>query len=489
MFNKITNDILDDLKAVAGKDNVIVDTQILENYAHDETPLYHSMPEVVIKPSTGEEISEIIALAARKLIPITPRGGGTSLSAGAVPLYNGIVLSLERMNRIREIDEHNLMAVVEPGIITGEFGKRLAEHGLFFPPDPVSLDSCTIGGNIAECAGGPRAMKYGVTKHYVTGIKAIFADGTTSLLGGKLLKNVTGYDIIDLIIGSEGTLAIVAEATIRLLTLPTAIVALLIPFKTVAEASRFSIEIIKKGLAPAAIELMEGDVVRMVQKYLCREIPYSDANGHTIVEIDGFDEHYTTNLYEKIGDIALKMGALDILVGKDPRDRERIWEIRKKVGDALKSQTKIIAREDLVVPKNCIPELVHQLKEVVKEYGCSLYAFGHLGDGNIHTDVGIECETSTSAIITYEDRIVELRRRMYQTTIGLGGTITAEHGIGLSKIPFLSMALNQATIKMMAKIKKEFDPKNIFNPGKIFDSSLINSLTNINSKQHDSGIH
>ncbi len=461
---------------------MLLDDQALENYAHDETPLYHSMPEVVVKPLTAEQVSEIVVLAGKESLAITPRGGGTSLSAGAVPLYHGIVISMENMKQIKEIDTRNLMATVEPGIITGEFGRKIAEHKLFFPPDPVSIDSCTIGGNIAECAGGPRAMKYGVTKHYVTGLEVVYANGVINRLGGKLLKNVTGYDLIDLIVGSEGTLAIVTEATIRLMVLPETFVALLVPFKTVAEASDFAIEILNSGLMPSAIELMEGDVVRMVRNYLKREIPFADANGHTIVEIDGFDEKQVMSICDKIGDIALNSGALDVYIGKTPKDRERIWEIRKKIGEALKAQTRIVAREDLVVPKNRIPDLVHQLKELVRQYRANLYAFGHLGDGNIHTDVAVENEIPHIAGKEQKLKITEMRRWMYETTIALGGTITAEHGIGLSKIPFLSLALNQDTIEMMAKIKREFDPKNILNPGKIFDKSLVKNLTGIRTK-------
>ena len=470
--------MINQLISTAGKDNVIVDCETLQNYAHDETPLYHSIPEVVVKPSNTQEVSAIIELANENLIPITPRGGGTSLSAGAVPLYHGIVLSLERMNHIKEVDLENLMAIVEPGIITGIMAKELSKYNLFFPPDPVSLDSCTIGGNIAECAGGPRAMKYGVTKNYITGLEVVFADGKINWLGGKLLKNVTGYDLIDLIVGSEGTLAVVTEATIKLLTLPEIIVDLYLPFKTISEASRFSIEVLKQGFMPTAIELMEGDVVRMVGKYLCREIPYISADAHTILEIDGNDAGYIKGIYERIGDLALKMGALDVLVGESPKDRERIWEVRKKIGDALKAQAIILAREDLVVPKNCIPELIYQLKKCVKKYSGTLYAFGHLGDGNIHTDVGITDGTDNQKNTDYKDRVTEMRREMYTITIKLGGTITAEHGVGLSKIPFLPMALDKSTIELMTKIKKEFDPKNILNPGKIFDQSLFNHLTN-----------
>ncbi|MEO0123461.1 MAG: FAD-binding oxidoreductase [candidate division WOR-3 bacterium] len=472
MYNKINEKIIDKLLSILGKENVILEKEALENYAHDETPLYQSMPEVVVKPVNKKQISEIMVIANENQIPVTPRGGGTSLSAGAVPIHNGIVLSLERMNHIKEVDEKNLMAIVEPGIITGIMEKELARYNLFFPPDPVSLDSCTIGGNIAECAGGPRAMKYGVTKNYITGLEIVLADGEIIRLGGKLLKNVTGYDMLSLFIGSEGTLGIVTEATIKALVIPEIIVDLYIPFKTVSDASNFSIEVLNSGLTPTAIELMEGEVVRMVEKYLQRRVPYSEANGHTIVEIDGNDKEYLRKIWEKIGDIALKFNAMDVLVAETLQDRERVWEIRKKIGDSLKSQTKIIAREDLVVPRDKIPELIYQLKECVKNFGCELYAFGHLGDGNMHTDVG--CIEEKDKKLNGKDWIAEMRKKMYEFTIQLGGTITAEHGVGLSKIPYLALALDKKTIELMLQIKKEFDPKNILNPGKIFPNILGN---------------
>jgi glycolate oxidase len=522
-YNKVDEKIIENLKNIVGKDNVIVDKKALENYSHDETPLYKSMPEAAVKPYSTEEISQIMKLAYDNNIPVTPRAGGTSLSAGAVPIHAGIVLSLERMNKIKEIDEKNLMVIVEPGIITEQLGNELTKYGLFFPPDPVSLDSCMIGGNIAECAGGPRAMKYGVTKNYVTGLEAVLPDGEVLKIGGKLLKNVTGYDLIDLIIGSEGTLAIVTEATLKVLPLPEIIVDLLIPFKCVEDAVQFAIDILKQGLMPAAIEFMDGDVYRIVAKYLKRKLPFEQANAHTIVEIDGNDKEQVHKIYDKIGDIALKYNALDVFVGESATDRERIWEPRKNTGDALKELVNPVTREDLIVPKDRIPELIKKLKDCVKKYGANLYAFGHLGDGNIHADIGMidysdknidysDEHTDDKEIgrngdkengkqgkkgsfevrklerwekrkeianrkfqlnsqhINNTEKINKMRREVYEITLSLGGAITAEHGIGLSKIQYLEMALDKTQIEIMKKIKMIFDPKNILNPGKIFTS-------------------
>ena len=462
-YGTVDETIITQLRDIVGASNVITGTEALEEYAHDETPLYSAIPDVAVKPTSTDQVSNVVKLAFEHCIPVTPRGGGTCLSAGAVPIHGGIVLSLENMNKVKDVDSENMMAVVETGIVTEQFGKELAKHDLFFPPDPVSLDSCTIGGNIAECAGGPRAMKYGVTRNYVTGIVFVLPDGTVSRIGGKLLKNVTGYDLINLIIGSEGTLAIVTEATIRVLPLPKIIVDLLIPFMSVEDATTFAIAVQRTGFMPAAIEFMDGDVIKEVAKYRGRKIPHMDAGAHTIVEIDGDEKDRVSKTYDQIGDIALKHGALDVLVGEGPKDRERIWEPRKNIGDTLKELTKNVAREDLVVPKKQIPLLISRLKDCVGKYDATVYTFGHLGDGNIHADVSID----KNAELT-DTQIDKMRREIYEITISLGGAITAEHGVGLSKVSYISMALDKKQIEIMQKIKKVFDPKNILNPGKIF---------------------
>ncbi len=463
-YARLTPEIFDKLRSIVTADRVITDPEILENFAHDETPLFHNLPEAVIKPKTTEEVSQIMKLASDLLIPVTPRGGGTSLSAGAVPIHGGIVLSLELMNQIKEIDTDNMMVVVEPGIITENLGKELTKHGLFFPPDPVSLDSCMIGGNIAECAGGPRAMKYGVTKNYVLGIECVLPDGTIHRFGGKLLKNVTGYDLISLIVGSEGTLAIITEATIEVLAIPKFVIDLLVPFMCIEDASGFSNDLLRSGIMPTAIEFMDGDIYRLTARILKRQLPNADANAHLVIEIDGNDKNFLCQQYNQIGDIALKHGALDVFVGESEKDREKIWQPRKNAGEALKTYTKPLCREDLVVPKNMIPALVNRLKKMITHYNAALFTFGHLGDGNIHADAGIIDKLIDSSRID----VKSLRKEIYEITLQLGGMITAEHGIGLSKINYINMALNKEQIDIMKKIKGIFDPKNILNPGKIF---------------------
>jgi glycolate oxidase len=465
-FNKVDQNITDILRAIVGPGGIDVDPEKLENFGHDETPLYHSTPEIVVHPADTDQVVRVMKLACAKMIPVTPRGGGTSLSGGAVPVHKGIVLALDRMNRIKEVDITNLMVVTEPGVITADLGKELARHGLFFPPDPVSLESCTIGGNVAECAGGPRAMKYGVTKNYVTGLEVVLADGEIVRYGGKLLKNVAGYDFVNLMVGSEGTLGIVTEITLEVLPQPKAVVDLLIPFNRIGDAAGFALEIIKQGKVPAAIEFMDGPSIRLVEKFLARPVPFNDADCYTIVELDGYDPETIRKSYEKIGELALAMGARDVLVGDNTPDREKIWEPRKKIGEALKTLKKILCREDLVVPKSRIPDLINRLDELARKSNAELYAFGHFGDGNIHTDFAVDDRGDKKTIDAA--MVKKLRGDIYRITVDLGGTITAEHGIGLSKKDFLDLALDSSTIEKMRQIKKIFDPTGILNPGKIF---------------------
>ncbi len=468
-YTKVDVTIIGKLQQLLGSEHVITDPVALEDYAHDETPIYHALPEVAVKPGSTQDVSRIMQLATEYIIPVTPRSGGTSLSAGAVPVHGGIVLSLERMNAIKEIDTNNLMAIVEPGIITEQLGIELAKYDLFFPPDPVSLDSCMIGGNIAECAGGPRAMKYGVTKHYVLGLEVVLPNGKIIRIGGKILKNVTGYNLIDLIIGSEGTLAIVTEATLKLLPLPKVIIDLLVPFTCTEDAVGFTADVLKSDCVPAAIEFMEGEVYRLVAQYLKRELPFAQADAHIIVELDGNNKNQLKTQYDQIGDLALKHGALDVFVGESAQDKKKIWEPRKNTSDALKELTHPVAREDLVVPKDKIPELLQKLKDCAAKYKAQLYAFGHLGDGNIHADFSYSKERNT----VREDILGKMRKEVYGITIALGGAITAEHGVGLSKIGYLEMAFSKTELDLMKNIKKMFDPHNILNPGKIFSNLTV----------------
>ncbi|MDI6840004.1 MAG: FAD-linked oxidase C-terminal domain-containing protein [bacterium] len=472
-------EIIEELEKIVGKDNILVSEESIEPYSHDETPRIKVMPKVVVKPANREEISEIMRLANFEKIPVIPRGGGTGLSGGAVPSSNGIVISFERMNKIKEIDTENLMAVVEPGVITGELSKEVEKSGLLYPPDPASLDSCTIGGNIAECAGGARAVKYGTTKNYVVGLEAVLPQGEIIKLGGKLVKNVTGYDLIGILIGSEGTLALVTEATLRLLPMPKVKVDLLIPYNDIEYATNTATEIIRHKIVPTAIEFMEKEAIKAAEQFLCRgevtsPLPFSEASAQLLIEIDGNRKEEVEKDYEEIGEIALKNGAIDVLVAEDKGRQDKLWEGRRCISDALKSEGKVIS-EDVVVPRNKIPILLKNMKILENKYKFRIVSFGHVGDGNVHvnilrdTPVILSEANNLDADREWEQRIPKLIHELFKVVISLGGMISGEHGIGLTKKPYLSMAVDREQIEIMKQIKKVFDPNNILNPGKIFD--------------------
>ncbi len=460
MYNKLDKESLDQLRDIVGKDGVVIGDDQLEPYSHDETPDLVFKPEVAVRPGSTAEVSEIVKLANRKRLPVTPRGGGTGLSGGALPVLGGIVISFERMNQIREIDSANLMAVTQPGVVTADLDKEVESCGLFYPPDPVSLESCTLGGNIAECAGGPRAVKYGVTRAYVKGLEVVFPNGEIAKLGGKLLKDVAGYSLLDIIIGSEGTLAIVTGAILKLLPLPTQKVDLLIPFNDVRTAIETVSNVMKKGIVPSTMELMEGKSLKVCEKFLKREIPFSDAAVHILVQLDGNQNQDLAREYETVGELVLEKGAIDVIVAEDKTAQEKVWEPRKNVGDALKESGNLIIRDDLVVPPAQIPTLIEEIRTIEKKHKVDIHCFGHVGDGNIHVDIDGNCTP---------DGKNKLINDLYEVTLKLGGSITAEHGIGYVKKNWLGMGLGQAEIELMKKIKSSFDPHNILNPGKIFD--------------------
>ena len=323
-INLLINKLID----IVGKDNVITQKEDLEPYSHDETLGLKQLPQLVIKPGSTKEISQIMKLANRERVAITPRGGGTGLSGGAVPSPGGIVMSFERMNKIKEIDTENLMAVVEPGVITAVLADEAKKYDLFYPPDPSSLDSCTIGGNVAECAGGARTIKYGTTKNYVTGLEAVLPNGAVIRCGGKLVKNVTGYNLIDLLIGSEGTLGIVTEVTLRLLHLPRLKVDLFIPYQDIESATKTTREILRHKIIPSTIEFMEQEGIEASEHYLGKKLPFKGEKGvcSLLIEIDGERKEELDKEYDELGEIALKNGAIDVLVAVSKSEQDRLWK-------------------------------------------------------------------------------------------------------------------------------------------------------------------
>ncbi len=464
-YKKIQNEILDSLKTIVGQKFIITLEEDKEPYSHDETLHHKFMPAVVVKPADTAEVSAIIKLANAEKIPITPRGAGTGLSGGALPVCGGILLSLERFDKILEIDEENLMVVTQPAVITGQLQKEVEDKGLFYPPDPASLDSCSIGGNIAENAGGPRAFKYGVTRHYLCGLEAVWPNGQVSRLGGKTIKNVSGYDLMHLICGSEGTLAVITEITLRLLPKPPLAVDLMIPFSSIDDAVRACTAVIKGRIIPATMEFMEQKAVMAAERFLEKRAPFREAEAHLLVQLDGDDRAALTADYEKIGRIVSDFGALDVLVAEDRPSRERIWEMRRCMADALTQMSPVREREDVVVPKAAIPELFRKLKGLSEKHGVEVISYGHIGDGNVHVNV----MKQGMAPEVWERMLPSLLDELFREVMALGGTISGEHGIGYVKKKYLPLAVDAPAIMVMKDIKISLDPNHILNPGKIFD--------------------
>lgn len=462
---EITAEIRRLLLEILGPDALLEDEGDLQRYGRDETPGLAHPPDLVVRPRTAGEVSALLRCATENALPLIPRGAGTGVVGGALPMEGGIVLSLERMNRIVEIDEGNMMAVVEPAVVTGELQREVEGRGLFYPPDPASLDSCSIGGNVATGAGGPRAVKYGVTKDYVCGLEVVVPTGEILRFGGKIVKNATGYHLLDLFVGSEGTLGVITEITLRLLSLPPCRTNLLVPFQDLHQASEAVAAIIRSRLLPSVLEFMDRGSLLASRRFLDREFPFADSGAHLLVEIDGRTEGEVQAAYEAIGEICLEKGAEDVLVADTRSARERLWEARRVIGEAVKSQNRDVGKQDVVVPRMAIPELVRRLSGIGAASGVSILCFGHAGDGNVHVnmlqgDLGDE---------EWRERLESLYPAVIETVYSLGGVLSGEHGIGWMKKGHLADFLPEKHLELLRGIKRAFDPAGILNPGKVID--------------------
>jgi glycolate oxidase len=468
-YQPVTREIVKELQSVVGEKNLIFnDPDLLQNYSHDEVagPQYARMPEVVVKPATAQEISSIMKLANRHRIPVTPRGGGTGLSCGAVPIYGGIVLALERMNRILEIDRENMVAVVEPGVVTSEIGKAVQEFGLFYAGYPMSFESCFIGGNLAENAGGGRAIKYGVTGHYVLGLEAVLPTGEILEMGGKRVKDVTGYDLIHLLVGSEGTLGIFTKIILRLLPRPAATAVLLIPFGSAAEAvEAFPKVVAQAGILPTSIEFMDRLSVETVYRFLNENPPRPDIGAMLLIELDGSSREKVDEECQKIGELFLQMGALDVYVGNTPNTERKMWAPRVNLAEAFKTVCPVQSIEDIVVPTARIPELIRELDRLAGKYDILIPCYGHAGDGNLHATPVKKPETPME---NWKKTLPLILTELYEVVFRLGGTISGEHGIGSKRAAYLPIVMGPELISLQKRIKQVFDPLGILNPGKIF---------------------
>jgi glycolate oxidase len=468
-FEPVTPAIVQELRRIVGDKNVIHDdAEKMEAYAHDEIAdaSFAHMPDVVVKPASAGEIAEIMKLANRAMIPVTPRGAGSGLSGGAVPVHGGILLSVERMNRILEIDRANMVVVVEPGVVTNTINEVLQEDGLFYAGYPMSVETCFVGGNVAENAGGGKAVKYGVTGRYVMGMEVVLPTGEIVQLGGKRVKDVTGYNLLQLMVGSEGTLGIFTKIILKLLPLPTAKVDLLVLFKDVPSAIAMVPEIMANGrIIPTAIEFMDKLSVQTTCRYLNEELPYEEAGAMLLIEVDGNTEAQVEQDYETIGKLCLDSGAIEVYVADNHTTQERVWSVRRNIAEAFKVYSPVQSLEDIVVPFAQIPELMPELERLSEKYNVVIPCYGHAGDGNLHATVVKNPDTPMDQWETLEhDVLVEL----YEVVARLGGTLSGEHGIGSKRREFLSLVMDETLIAVQRRIKAVFDPHNVLNPSKIF---------------------
>ena len=437
-------------------------------YAHDEVAgeEYERMPDVVVKPETAAQVAAVMRLANRERLPVTPRGGGTGLSGGAVPVYGGIVLSVERMNRILEVDPENMTITVEPGLITHEINLAVEKLGLFYAGYPMSLESCFVGGNVAENAGGGRAIKYGVTGRYVLGLEVVVPTGEIVELGGKRVKDVTGYDLIRLLVGSEGTLAIFTQITLRLLPLPRARVVLLVPFADVPTAIAAVPRIVIQGRAiPASVEFMDRLSVQTAYDFAAEPLPHPQVGALLLVEVDGSSREQVEAEYGAVVDACLAAGALDVFVGDNPATERRMWRPRQNLAEAFKVIYPVQSLEDVVVPLAQIPELMPKLERLSREYGVLIPCYGHAGDGNLHATIVKRPDTSLDE---WREMLPTVLEELYRVVARLGGTLSGEHGVGSKRARYLPLVMDPALIALQKRIKRAFDRLNILNPGKIF---------------------
>lgn len=455
--------VLDELRTIVGAEHVLTDDESLAVYGKDETEDFLFPPDVVVKPSTTEQVSAILRLVSTHGIPVTPRGGGTGLSGGALPVHGGITLSMERFNSILEIDEKNFQAVAEPGVITQKFQEELEGRGLFYPPDPASRGSCHLGGNLAECAGGPRALKYGVTKDYVLGLEAVLPNGEVINTGGHTLKNVSGYNLTQLIIGSEGTLAVITKIIFRLIPLPKIRKVVLAAFGSLEDATSTVAAIFQAGITPSALEFMERAAVRAAEERLGKKFPNGEAEAQLLIEVDGNIEEPLHQEIAKIADVVGEFNALDVLLAEDRQKVEDVWALRRSMGEAVKSYS-VYKEEDTVVPRAELPRLVRGVKEICARHGITSICYGHAGDGNVHVNL----LKDTLDDRAWTSRLPAAIEEIFRLTVSLGGTISGEHGIGWSQKAYLPLALSDTELRLMKEIKRVFDPKGILNPGKIF---------------------
>ncbi len=461
-YKIFTEEDLNALIAICGRERVIPSAEIGEDYCHDELSGIRRRPDVLVKVKSAEEVSAVMKYAYANHIPVTPRGQGTGLVGGAVALCGGIMLDLSTMNRFLELDPENMTLTLEPGVLLMEVAKYVEDHGLFYPPDPGEK-TATIGGNISTNAGGMRAVKYGVTRDYVRGLQIVLPNGGIIELGGKIVKNSSGYSLKDLIVGSEGTLGIVTRATLRLLPLPRHKISLLVPFTDLSAAIETVPSIIRASTTPTAVEFMEREVILAAEQFLARKFPDNSADAYLLLTFDGATQEEIEFAYQEAAEICLKAGALDVFISDTLERNESIWSARGAFLEAIKASTTEMDECDVVVPRKHVAEFVLFSRDLQKKYNIRIRSFGHAGDGNLHIYI-LRDERSEA---DWENSLSAVFRDLYAKAKSLGGKVSGEHGIGYAKRPYLNESLSSEEKRIMAGIKAVFDPSNILNPAKV----------------------
>ena len=462
MYKKIDAQDVQFLKELLGEERVFVGEAISEDYSHDELGGISRLPEVMVEVLTTEEVSQIMKHAYKEGIPVVARGSGTGLVGASVPIQGGIMLNLTKMNRIKELDENNLTLTVEPGVILMEIAKYVEERDFFYPPDPGEK-TATIAGNINTNAGGMRAVKYGVTRDYVRGLEVVLPNGEILKVGGKVVKNSSGYSIKDLICGSEGTLGIVTEATLKLLPLPKTVISLLVPFPNLDMAIGTVPKIIKSKAAPVAIEFMQREVILAAEEFLDKKFPDNSSDAYLLLSFDGNAKEEVEKSYEKVAQLCLEEGALDVFISDTDERKQSIWSARGAFLEAVKASTTEMDECDVCVPRDKVAQFITYTHDLEKAFDVRIRSFGHAGDGNLHVYVlrdGLDEEA-------WKEKLSAVFACMYRRARELDGVVSGEHGIGFAKKPYMFEQYDEAYITLLKNIKLAFDPKNILNPGKV----------------------
>lgn len=464
-FHQINEADVQFFDSILSSSRVLRDEESLQRCASDQTEDLCFTPDLVLQPVSSEEVSAILRYCHAHQIAVTPRGAGTGLSGGALPVFGGIALDMRRMNRILQLDKRNLQVTTEPGVITQELQEYVKEHGLMYPPDPASKGSCFIGGNVAENSGGPRAVKYGVVKDYVLNLEVVLPDGTIIWTGANVLKNATGYNLTQLMVGSEGTLAVITKIVLRLIPAVTSDLLMLVPFRSSEQACEAVNAIFLAGITPSALEFMERDAIEWAMNYVQQSaVPLPpDIEAHLLIEVDGNETDLLYKQMEALSEIVSNYDIDEILFADSHEQKHMLWNLRRKVGEAVKSNS-VYKEEDTVVPRAELPALLRQIKRIGAGYGFHSVCYGHAGDGNLHVNIVKQNMSDED----WEHKLPDGIRELFQEVKKLGGTLSGEHGIGWVQKNYMDIAFDEVQIRLMQGIKNLFDPHGILNPGKIF---------------------